>query len=526
MRRLRLSVGCLLGAVVLCAGAAQGERYVVQTPYEKTFDLPGGYAAFADPVTGALYEFDFGFGETAFATQAIFDTGASGMLVSASVVGTLGLPTTGETFEDIGIGGVETFDVTGAVEVRLAYHDDDLETVPVQGDFVSVVPSAKLQARQADPLLTGPVDVIGMPALIGNVMEVNPHFIGELTLYPFVSYAQTYLHDTEPAEMPYYGLRMPLVQQNFINDPNPPVTVSTNPMVPGVRARFESGDALYASEWLYDTGASVTIIGRDLAGSIGINLATDAPVTTVTVIGVGETTRDLFGYRVDELVLPLDGGDELVYEDVVVFVPEAGALPADLPGILGSNLWNTSYDGDDLFTAVPQSSSFERYYVDLINDEVVFVLPGDPSIAGDVNMDGAVDGVDLYVVSANYGSSGHDWFGGDFDGDGDVDDDDVAYVHANWGVDLETSLKGDANLDGVVDGLDLYWVARNWEQGVLGWRSGDFNDDLVVDALDVELMRDNWVGAPGALDAVPEPGGLGLLVLGVAGVLRRRGRNR
>ena len=222
-------------------------------------------------------------------------------------------------------------------------------------------------------------------------------------------------------------------------------------------------------------------------------------------------------------MLPLGNGDELVYEDIVIFVPEAGALPADLPGILGSNLWNASYEGDDLFTAVPQASVFERYYVDLINDEVVFVIPGDPSIAGDVNMDGAVDSEDLYIVSQNHGQTGGmDWYDGDFDGDGDVDDDDLAYVSANWELNLDADLRGDANLDGVVDGLDLYIVARHWEQGVLGWRSGDFNDDLVVDALDVELMRDNWVGPAGALDAVPEPGSLSLLVLGAVALLRRR----
>ena len=140
-----------------------------------------------------------------------------------------------------------------------------------------------------------------MPALIDNVMEVDPHQIGELTLYPFVSYAKTFIHDDRPAEVPYYGLAMPLTQRDFIDDPNPPVSVSTNPMVPGVKARYQASDDYFASEWLFDSGASVSIIGRDLAGSIGIDLVNDNPVSTVTVIGVGATTRDLFGYSVDEL---------------------------------------------------------------------------------------------------------------------------------------------------------------------------------------------------------------------------------
>jgi len=92
------------------------------------------------------------------------------------------------------------------------------------------------------------------------------------------------------------------------------------------------------------------MIGRDMAASLGIDLNSD-PVTTTTVIGVGNTERTLFGYNVDSLTVPLTNGDDLVFKNIVVFVPEEGALPADLTGIFGMNLLNQTFP--DSMTYIP-----------------------------------------------------------------------------------------------------------------------------------------------------------------------------
>ena len=94
---------------------------------------------------------------------------------------------------------------------------------------------------------------------------------------------------------------------------------------------------------------------------------------------------------------------------------------------------------------------------------------------------------------------------------------------------------GDANLDGTIDGGD-YGTIDNFVQvpGAFGYANGDFNYDGVIDGGDYGIIDNNIQaqGAPfptggvasvSALTAVPEPGGLAVLV-GLPLILRRRTR--
>lgn len=388
MKRVGLVVLMFLVASVGWTEPAAAVRHIIPTTYETTLYFPGGYAAYRNPTTGEYYETDplgdlgIDLGDaTGLLSYVIFDTGASGSgLVSSAAVDALGLPLSGITFDDIGIGGTETFNVTSSLEVMLAFHDDDISTLPNVADFQSFG-QHNLQARQPSSSsgglfdLTAAIEVIGMGTLDGHVMCVEPNHFAELTLSPFVAYSKTTLLNQMPAGVS--GLRVALKPVDFINDPSVPITYSTNPMVENVMVKRSDLTApVNAGEWLVDTGAAVSIVGRDLAAQIGIDLVNDTPVATVQVQGVGAETRNLFGYEVSELVLPLIGGDEMVYPDVILFVPEDGALPADLPGILGGNLWNPSYaSGADPFSTPELPSPFSAYYVDLVNNEMIFVVP-------------------------------------------------------------------------------------------------------------------------------------------------------
>ncbi|WP_145445687.1 hypothetical protein [Mucisphaera calidilacus] len=79
---------------------------------------------------------------------------------------------------------------------------------------------------------------------------------------------------------------------------------------------------------------------------------------------------------------------------------------------------------------------------------------------------------------------------------------------------------GDANRDGMVDLLDLSILASNFDKpGSFGWEDGDFNDDGTVDLLDLSILAGNFdTSAPG----VPEPAVASLILLGSAGLMRRR----
>jgi hypothetical protein len=112
------------------------------------------------------------------------------------------------------------------------------------------------------------------------------------------------------------------------------------------------------------------------------------------------------------------------------------------------------------------------------------------------------------------------WLLGDFNNDGFITDADGIY--------FSVGLPGDGNGDGWVDGLDYLLWAGNFgtHPGAgTGPGNGDYNDDGWVDGLDYLQWAGNF-GSHNA-SAVPEPGGFGLLVLGVVGwYVSRRGLAR
>jgi hypothetical protein len=118
--------------------------------------------------------------------------------------------------------------------------------------------------------------------------------------------------------------------------------------------------------------------------------------------------------------------------------------------------------------------------------------------------------------------------GGTFSG---VDIDDSAIL-------IQYTLAGDANLDGAVNVADLAALAGSWQQPGY-WTDGDFNYDGTVDAADLGALALNWqnggAGAP-ALDVlsaafslppmpIPEPACLGPLCVALFVLPRRRRRS-
>jgi autotransporter-associated beta strand protein len=143
--------------------------------------------------------------------------------------------------------------------------------------------------------------------------------------------------------------------------------------------------------------------------------------------------------------------------------------------------------------------------------------------AGDANVDGEVDGVDVDIWKLKVGSS-FNVLPGDANYDGEVDGADFDIWKLNVGSSGEGVTWGmaDFNLDGQVDGADLdLWRLNVGSSGDdVTWDMADFNYDGEVDGADVDVWKLNVGSSLGllglstggtGLSIVPEPGTLALL---------------
>ena len=99
---------------------------------------------------------------------------------------------------------------------------------------------------------------------------------------------------------------------------------------------------------------------------------------------------------------------------------------------------------------------------------------------------------------------------------------------------LRETYTGDSDLNGVVDSTDYGQIDNGFNAGLTGWINGDFNYDGTVDPSDYGIIDATFNGQGAPLGqavgggkvggVVPEPGSLGLLLLGTLGILGRRAR--
>ncbi len=402
MQRLRLLPLWAIAAVLLSTAAARADEFRYSGQKAKAISLPGLLGGLASPATGEFYTapgftdpfgdvFGDGTGDATdvFSIAMVADTGASGIVLSDATQEALMLPLTGEVYSDVGIGGTELFDVTSPLRMMLAPSrigaagSETMSYYSSAGDY-------KMQARQMDPdvlgLFTIDINIVGTPVLNQHVMHVQPNVsIDDLfTIVPTIDYLDTELLSSLPATLPPgRAIHIPIDYVDFVDNPDAPVSTANNPVVRGVTIvdsrQSAATDPTQTMDWLWDTGGSLSVVGRNLARDvIGIDLDNETPVTTSEISGVGGDTRTLYGYRVDELILPTSTGDQFILEDYVIYVPEDGALPADLPGILGNTAWGVTFDDDLLLDFV--ESPFSDLYIDPFGKQVILIDPSAPSL--------------------------------------------------------------------------------------------------------------------------------------------------
>ena len=327
----------------------------------------------------------------------ILDTGSSGSVLSKTDSTAFGIPLVSkgagyETYTDIGIGGSETFNVSQPVVLNVTPMTEDIYSMNIDWETMSFtivdhteehsryspVGSYNFQVRQQDPTTsiigleeTVSYNIIGTPVLNKYVMHVKPNVVTYSSTSPTIDYMQTELLSSMPDLSATPGvLRAKLTYVDYVDhvaNPDTSVSTSKNPMLDGVTLKRAASDGAVKSstgQWLLDTGASLTMMGANMATELGIQQGITPYRNTVDVTGIGSTPLTLYGYPVDSLSIPLIGGDELAFKDVVVFVSWTG-LPVDLPGIFGMNLLGQSYNPDDEMGYYFQTESdFSDWYVD------------------------------------------------------------------------------------------------------------------------------------------------------------------
>jgi predicted aspartyl protease len=311
--------------------------------------------------------------------QAFLDTGASGVMLSRRTANLLGVKRAVHgrvdvTFHDIGVAGGETFGVSETLWFSMGTFGGPGEGA--NGYPVSFGP-VRAQINTAGGLIdmvTGGLDVVGMPAMKGRVVVFDPRpvdtfgatmlaqvldpradrrSIPKTDRHVMLSYASfERFTTTEPA-----GAQGPTLADNPFVGPSPvPAGKNAKANVPPVVVTL--GHRQSSGSWLLDTGAAASIISTAQAERLGVtyNGATLRGVPekeqfSLTVGGIGGMKKAA-GFFLDTLTLPTRERDPIVYKRAPVLVLDITVIDPrteqtlTLDGVLAMNYFVASANVD------------------------------------------------------------------------------------------------------------------------------------------------------------------------------------
>ena len=404
--------GLGFSALVIGLGIGSARAVDISGVLPVAADQPQTMALLENATTGAVI---YGSGAYAgtYAIQAYLDTGTSSILLSqetASALG-VGLATSGGqnvTINDVALGGTDTYFVSNPYNVLTAPYSVNVDTTvgnppPPVGSFGMPVNSAAMEvSQQPANALTGPIDIMGMPLMEGNVTVFYLAPANNVTNLNNLQETQTWIYKpgtfynpsaltTNPGIVPtQYQVQMsfasfsqyttvtpstaagpmqdanPFIGPNPITgaDPNiPPVTLSYTQATPG-----GSQTNVATGSFLFDTGAQASFISQAEAAKLGVSVLTDASGNPYLVdaatgqmlanqfvlplTGAGGASIEAAGFYLDSLTLQTVQGMKITFDGAPVLVenltlvnPNTGqALTLD--GDLGMNFFEPSMTAD------------------------------------------------------------------------------------------------------------------------------------------------------------------------------------
>jgi len=297
-------------------------------------------------------------GEQTINIQAFLDTGASGILLSKTTADGLGVKSQDHVvFHDVGIGGSDAFNVSEPIYLFIAPFGKTGE--PADADLypISVGPvRAQLGAQTGlMDMLTGGMDVVGMPAIKGHVVVLDPksvdHFDDTMRSGMFDAKDKSKVPKVNRHVKISYVSFKRFTQLSPVSAQGP--TLADNPFLD--IAVTHNGHQSSGS-WLLDTGAAASMISKKQAEKLGITYDKETEDTgspkllgvpedrqfTFTVGGVGGQKKSA-GFFLDSLTLATAEKDPIVYRGAPVLVADITAedpktkQQITLDGVFGMN---------------------------------------------------------------------------------------------------------------------------------------------------------------------------------------------
>lgn len=310
---------------------------------------------------------------------AFLDTGASGILLSRETAEGLGVSVDANArFVDIGVGGPEYFNVSEPLHICLA----GLETQnPQQQRHYKCFGPGRVQVKRSSAgLFSEPIDIIGMPVMVGNVAVLNSGATNSL------NYFAADIKKANDPELPRADFEVALRPKKFTNPRNkeniPPLPVLSDNMVIdnvviGLGANRSEGT------WLLDTGATVSMISASQAIKLGLMDQNGRPLKevafSVPVGGIGQM-EIINGFEIDRLIIPTTGRNNLIFKNARVGVQNIKYFDVEknaevvIDGVLGSNFLCASAKMDNLLPSDIGQTPFDNIIIDLRNNTLGFDL--------------------------------------------------------------------------------------------------------------------------------------------------------
>jgi hypothetical protein len=342
------------------------EDFVLENVYEAALDLPRIFFLLKREPSGlplmtkGQFEVNYAF----------LDTGASGIVLSRETAGLMGLSIDPRArFADIGVGGVEYFNVSEPLFIGLADYNAQN---PGDPRSYRVIGPGRFQVKQSTAGLLGePLDIIGMPAMTGRVVVLDSGATNSL------GYFSANIKNPGDPSIPGVDIMVVLRFKNFQNPDNPnnipplPVTAH-NPVIDNI-AIHRKGMSSRGS-WLLDTGATISFISTKQATRLGLTDRNGQPLVTpafsLPLGGIGEMIQ-VPGFEIDWLTVPTRSGRNLVFKNArigvhnITYFDEEKKAFTTLDGVFASNFLCASAKMQSFLPTDVSQTIFDKVVIDM-----------------------------------------------------------------------------------------------------------------------------------------------------------------